>query len=181
MNNKCMKWRDQLLEAALTPQPKQNRRALGTLALAETADGELRDHLSQCPACTEELEALRARRQRMDSLLPRVVGEAEPSPGLRARILAAAEAASVQPRSAPWRLWALAASAVVIIAVMISLPLNRSRELSADDARMAQALAQWHAPTDIFLQSPSQDILKTVPKLGESYMEIPMKYSTRRK
>jgi len=165
MNNKCMKWRDQLLEAALDA----------------TAGRELRDHLSQCPACAEELKALRARRQRMDSLLPRIVGAAEPSPDLRARILAAADAASARPGLAPWRLWALAASAVVLIAVMVSLPLNRSRELSQDDARMAQALTQWHAPTDVFLQSPGQEILRTVPKLGESYLQIPLNNAMRRK
>ena len=59
MKNKCLKWRDQLLEAALTPQHAQNRRALGTPPLAETAGRELRDHLSQCPACADELKTLR--------------------------------------------------------------------------------------------------------------------------
>ena len=78
------------------------------------------------------------------------------------------------------RIFAMSA-AVVMIAVMISLPLNRTKEISTDDVRAAQAFAQWHAPTDVFLQSPGQEILKTVPKLGESYLEIPMKYVTRRK
>ncbi len=45
MKNDCTKWKDQLLEAALTG----------------TAAGDLEEHVLKCATCAEELEALRAR------------------------------------------------------------------------------------------------------------------------
>ena len=60
MKNDCAKWKEKLLEAALTG----------------TAAGELGRHLSSCAGCVKELEALRARREQLDALLP-LVAEAQ--------------------------------------------------------------------------------------------------------
>ena len=65
MKNNCSKWKDQLLEAALT----------------ETTAGELQDHLSECPGCAQRLSLLRARRERLDAALPLLAGKKEPAPG----------------------------------------------------------------------------------------------------
>src|SRR5258708_21130270 len=95
MKKACEKWRDPLLEAALT---------------GATAKG-LEEHLRACANCSEELSELQARKARLDALLPLAVQGAGPSADFRARVLAAAEAASERKRARPWRGWALAGGA----------------------------------------------------------------------
>src|SRR5260370_42447671 len=85
MKKACEKWRDQLLEAALT---------------GATAKG-LEEHLRACANCSDELSELRARKARLDALLPLAVQGAGPSADFRARVLAAAEAASERKRARP--------------------------------------------------------------------------------
>lgn len=159
MNNACMKWKEQLLEAAL----------------GETAGAELQEHLSQCPDCAAELETLRAKRERMDSLLPLMAAAEEPSPDLRARIMAATETSKVRPLRLMWQAWALAGViAVVVIAGTVSWIRNReTRELEAT-VQTAQQLAEWQSPTADLLKVPGQELLSSSPRLGESYISIPM-------
>jgi hypothetical protein len=38
----------------------------------------------------------------------------------------------------------------------------------------AERLAEWRAPSDVLLQIPGQEILQTTPRLGESYMKVPI-------
>ncbi|HEY6348747.1 MAG TPA: hypothetical protein VI636_04995 [Candidatus Angelobacter sp.] len=158
MRNACTKWKDPLLEAALT----------------ENVNDELRHHLLQCADCAAELQALRARRQQMDALLPLVARAAEPSPNLGARIMAAAEAAGRGRRPNLWRVWALAgAGTAVVIAAILVFALNRQPSLTETELRQSQALAHWQAPTDVLLRFPGQGILNSTPKLGESYLTMP--------
>src|SRR5258708_10319473 len=77
MKNDCRRWKNELLEAALT----------GTAAPA------LEQHLASCAECAEALGALRERRERLDALLPRVARGADPQPGFGAKVLAASQAA----------------------------------------------------------------------------------------
>lgn len=157
MKNTCTKWKDALLEAALT----------------ETTDKELECHLSQCVDCAAELKTLRARKEQMNELLPQVACAAEPSPNLSARILAAAETSAASRRPVSWRMWALAgvAAAIVVVAILI-FSLNRKPDLNEAELRQAQALAQWQAPSDVFLDFPGRELLSTTPKLGESYFTM---------
>jgi len=74
MKNACEKWKDQLLEAALT----------GSLTAG------LEEHLRTCAICSEEMNNVRARKARLDTLLPLVARGSEPSADFRARVLAAA-------------------------------------------------------------------------------------------
>lgn len=157
MTNACAKWKDPLLEAALT----------------DAVNEELNHHLSQCTDCAAQLDALRARRQRLDSLLPLVARGAEPSPDLSVRILAAAEASETQRRPHFWRNWALAGAAALIAIVAAVLSVHRPSGLTEMELRQAQALAQWQAPTDVLLQTPGQEFLNSTPKLGESYLAMP--------
>ena len=159
MKNACKKWKDTLLE----------------VALAETTNDELDRHLAQCADCAEKLKALCARRQRMDALLPQVACAAEPSPNLSARILAAAEASAASQRPVAWRMWALAgAAAAIVVAAILVFSLNRKPDLSAAELQQAQALAQWQAPSDVFLNFPGRELLSTTPKLGESDLMMPI-------
>jgi len=159
MKNTCTKWKDQLLEAAL----------------ADASGTELADHLSRCPDCAAELKALRTRREKLDTLLPLSAKTQEPSTNLAAGIVAAAEANRASRAFNSWRAstWALAGVAcIVVIAVMIGWALNRRSSLTQAELQKAQALVEWRAPSDIFLQTPGQKFLNTVPTLGESYFSM---------
>jgi len=161
MKNECAKWRDQLLEAALT----------------RTAAGGLEEHLLVCASCAEELAALRARRERLDALLPLVAAGAEP-PEFRAQVLAAAEAANEAEVARPWRVWALAGATVVTVVtllIVLAVPQSEIRIVPASDLAAAEKLAQWRAPSDVFLETPGREILQTTPRLGESYLRVPKK------
>jgi hypothetical protein len=162
MKNGCEKWRDRLREAALTGTP--------------TAD--LEEHLRACAICSAELGDLQARSERLDALLPMLVQGAEPSANFRAGVLAAAEAAGERNRARPWRAWTLStAAALVVVILIIGLALQRraARTIPADELAAAQKLAEWQAPSDGLLLTPGQEILRKMPRLGESYLKVPAK------
>ena len=163
MTKACEKWKDQLLEAALTG--------------AKPRDLEV--HLQSCKDCAAELRDLGARRARQDSLLPLLVKGSQPSASFRARVLAAAGAASEGKRARPWPLWTLAGAAAAIVMVMIGAAIYRRTaqtiSFSATEVATAQKLAEWRAPSDTLLETPGQEILRTTPKLGESYLNVPLK------
>src|SRR5260370_31506400 len=161
MKNDCTKWKDQLLEAAMT----------GTAACG------LEEHVLKCANCAEELEALRARRERLDVLLPLVAQGAEAPAEFRARVLAAAEAASEAKRGRPWRGWGLAgAMAVIVATLMIGLTLHRRAVRTVPETQLAAAekLSEWRAPSDVLLEAPARETLRTTPRLRESYLHVPM-------
>lgn len=162
MKNDCTQWKDQLLEAALT---------------GAAASG-LEEHVLKCANCAEELAALRARRERLDALLPLVAQGAEPSPEFRVRVLAAAGAASEAKRGRPWRVWGLAgATAMIVATLMIGVTLHRRAVVTVPKTELAvaQKLVEWRAPSDVLLKTPGQEILRTTPRLGESYLPVPVK------
>jgi len=162
MKNACEKWKDQLLEAALT----------GSLTAG------LEEHLRTCAICSEEMNNVRARKARLDTLLPLVARGSEPSADFRARVLAAAGAAGEGKRARPWRVWTLAGVTAGVVAVlMIGVTLQRrtARMILGDELAAAQKLAEWRAPSDGLLVTPGQEILRTMPRLGESYLNVRMK------
>ena len=162
MKNDCSNWKDQLLEAALTG----------------TASGGLEEHVLNCANCAQKLAALRARRERLDALLPLVAQGAEPPAEFRARVLAAAEAASEARRGRPRRAWGLAgAMAVIVATLIIGLTLHRRavRTVTETELAAAEKLAGWRAPSDVLLETPGREILRTTPRLGESYLRVPVK------
>ena len=158
MNKTCAKWRDQLLEAAL----------------GEKASDELDTHLSRCGDCAAELTRLHARRERLDALLPSL-GGAEPSADLTNRILGATRSAAPREHARVWPLSVIAgAAAVIVFAVMITWILSRPKSPLESASPGTIALAHWQAPTDVLLQVPNQGVLNSIPKLGDSYLTIPL-------
>src|SRR5258708_21550268 len=162
MKNACEKWKDHLLEAALPG-----------------AGGEdFGEHLQTGTNCSRELDAVRARKARLDELLPLVARGAEPSTDFRARVFAAAAGANERKRARPWRVWTLAgATAVVAGVLVVGLVLLRRNgpTVPEDELAAAQKLAEWRAPSDGLLMTPGQEILKTMPRLGKSYLNVPVK------
>jgi anti-sigma factor RsiW len=161
MKNACKKWKDQLLEAALT----------GAVSV------ELAEHLQTCAHCAEERRALEARKTRLDALLPGIVQGAQPSADFRARVLAAAEATGKHRRIARWQAWTLAAAGAAAATALVVMVWYRGsrREIPPEELAAAQRLAEWRAPSDSLLATPGQEVLRTTPKLGESYLNVPMK------
>ena len=160
MKNDCAKWKDQLLEAAVT---------------TEIAGG-LQEHLLTCASCATELASLRRRKEQLDALLPLVTREAEPSPDFPARVLASAETANLARRAPRGRIWGLAGvAAMAVVALVLALTL-RSRvapPAAEPDLAAAQRLAEWRAPSDVFLETPGSEILRSTPKFGVSFLSIP--------
>jgi hypothetical protein len=161
MTKTCKKWKDQLLEAALTgARPK-----------------DLEVHLQGCRDCAAELRDLEAFRVRQDALLPLLVKGAQPSAGFRARVLAAAEASGERKFAMRWRSWKLAGAAATAVTALVFLAVWRhgsARKIQPDELATAQKLAEWRAPSDSLLATPGQEILRTTPKLGGSYLSVPI-------
>jgi hypothetical protein len=162
MNNDCAKWKDALLEAALTSD--------ATFAPALAA------HLRDCGVCAQELAALRRGREQMDALLPVLARHAEPAPGFTRRVLAAAQAVDERKRVRIWRLWVFVGATVAVLAALLTswsalrprpLPMAQDRNALAS----AQKLAEWRAPSDVLLATPGRRILQATPKLGASYLK----------
>jgi len=167
MTKACEKWKDQLLEAALTgAKPK-----------------DLEVHLQSCKDCAAELRELEACRTQQDSLLPMLVKGAQPSADFRARVLAAAEASGERKIAMRWRSWKLAGAMVTAATVLVigavwyrgTTQKIQAQKIRDDELATAQKLAEWRAPSDTLLATPGQEILRTTPKLGESYLNVPMK------
>jgi anti-sigma factor RsiW len=162
MKNACEKWKEPLRDAALTG----------------SAAKELEEHLRGCGKCSAELDEARARAARLDTLLPQVAQGAEPSANFRARVLAAVEATGAGKRARRWRVWTLAGTAAaVMVFLMIAVSLQRrtGRMIPDEEVAAAQKLAEWRAPSDSLLRTPGQELLKTTPKLGNSYLHVPVK------
>jgi len=141
MTNACAAWKDRLRDAAVTPM----------------ADRDLEQHLAGCADCAAHLAELRSRRERLDALLPLLTGGAEPSPGFRTRVVAAAEAAGARQHIQRRTQWALAAAVPVLLAGMIGWAMTRW-PAEGDALHDAQKLAAWKAPSDVLLQLPTGNL-----------------------
>lgn len=162
MKNACEKWKDRLLEAALSGAPGK----------------DLEEHLRSCQDCAAELKNLKARREKMDALLPLIAQGAEPSPHFRTRVLAEAALSEERKGRSGWRAWALAGAitaAVTVLAAGVAWRRETAQKIAPDEIATAQKLAEWQAPSDSLLKTPGQEILRKTPKVGESYLKVPMK------
>ena len=156
MKNDCAKWKDGLLEAALSGKPA----------------GTLEQHLLTCASCNEELAALRTRRETLDALLPLVAQGADLPAAFRARVLAAVDARESKRRPG-WQVWGLAgATAAAALVIGLTVHQRAARTTYQSELAAAKKLAEWRAPSDVLLETPGREILGTTPKLGESYLHV---------
>lgn len=158
MKNNCEEWKTALLEAAA----------------GGAVDGEMVEHLETCAGCGAEWKILRERAAQLEKLLPMVAQGAEASPDFRARVMAAA--ARKRSKSRP-QLLILAGAAAAAVVLLMAIPWRQqtTEGLSQQELAAAQKLAEWRAPSDSLLATPGQEILRTTPKLGRSYLDKPPK------
>ena len=157
--NPCPRWRDSLHDFALDALPYSAARAV-------------EGHLRQCVPCAGAASDLKLRRRQMDAGLARLFAAAEPAPGFRARILAAAEAS--RPASTWQHAWrvALAGIALLIVAAaLVQLPGWRSEPANSAQPP-AVSLSDWRAPTDGLLPPRSSELLNSGPRLGDFYFPL---------
>jgi hypothetical protein len=64
---------------------------------------------------------------------------------------------------------------VVILMIAVTWQRRAGRMIPRDELAAAQKLAEWRAPSDGLLATPGQEILRTMPKIGESYLNVPAK------
>ena len=159
MKSDCIKWRDELLEAALSVKTSP----------------ALERHLSSCAGCAQEMTELKARRAKLDELLPLAMRGTGPSVGFPDRVVTAIETMEERQRNRVWRWWPLGVLAPVAVALMIVFAVDRNPRSTVPGLEDAQRLASWRAPTDALLESPGQKMLRKTPALGESYINIPVK------
>lgn len=154
----CSDWQEQLTD----------------LALGQPTGLELTAHLERCAACAAALIDLRARVERLDGAVRGLVAS-EPPPYLAARVHA-----EIKPVPAwfGWIEWwrpalatlALAAGLVGVVSVVRGG--LGTREPAETVPPAVVALFAWRSPTDALLRSPVDPLLKTVPQLGEYYLEV---------
>ena len=140
-------------------------------SLGLPAGAELEAHLFSCPPCAAMLAKWRARAEQIDAGVHRFAA-GETAPFFSARLRAAL--ASPPPRS--WgRRRAAFATLVTVIGVCLLIFGARAAVERREQARItsyAAAVSNWTSPTQGLLRSPADPLLKTVPRLGESFFEI---------
>ena len=142
----CPEWEEQLIE-------------LVTNAFGAETNGAVREHLARCARCTGALDELQSHRERIDAAVQRIVGEAEPPRGFLESVLQSAT--EVRPKRRHWA-WGLAAAAAASLVLWVAWPHPEP------DAESLSILA-WQSPTAALLRSPAETLLRSAPRLGESY------------
>jgi len=159
MNSVCEKWQAAMLEAAVNGPMESG----------------LAEHLRACVQCYLEWQALRERADRLQGLLPMIAQGAEPSPDFRARVLAAT-ATPKRSTQGRLRMFVAAGAAAAVVVVLVTNSSRRAAtRLSNKELATAQKLAEWRAPSDQLLATPGEDMLRTVPELGKSFLNVPVR------
>ena len=64
---------------------------------------------------------------------------------------------------------------VVVLMIVVGLQRRAAQTISAGELAAAQKLVEWRAPSDGLLLTPGQEILRKIPRFGESYLKVPAK------
>lgn len=155
----CVKWKDGLFD----------------LALGAPVSRELEAHLKTCPACSQALAKLRARRHQMDELLPKMMDGIEPSASFHPRLMA-----SLETRPSGTRSWltfpvAIAAAAMVVLAALFLISRGRwpMSSRGRDKASVVRVdLERWQSPTAFLLRPADNGLPQAGPQLGKFYFPL---------
>ena len=144
----CNEWKDALIDHAL----------------GWPADAALEAHLAVCPACAEALQAWRERAAQLDPAI-RQITTGEPGPYGPERILA-------RVARAPQRLFYRRLAWALPLIILMALTIYRLTPKWSRDPLPLTALSTWRSPTQSLLRSPTDPLLKDVPRLGEGFFQM---------
>ena len=74
-----------------------------------------------------------------------------------------------QPR-ARWRLQLAAAALLLLIIVAVTLSTRRETTFSPADHAVAQSISAWRAPTDVLLETPGREVLRSSPSIPDLHL-----------
>jgi hypothetical protein len=63
----------------------------------------------------------------------------------------------------------------VVLMIGVTIYRRTAPALPKEELAMAQKLAEWRAPSDGLLRTPGQEMLRAMPRLGKSYLNVPVK------
>jgi hypothetical protein len=64
---------------------------------------------------------------------------------------------------------------MVALAAGVTMYRKKAQTIPPEEIASVQKLVEWRAPSDGLLRTPGQEILKGTPRLGQSYLNVPMK------
>jgi hypothetical protein len=64
--------------------------------------------------------------------------------------------------------------AAIVAMLVVGFTLQRRRIVPQGELAAAERLAEWRAPSDVLLETPGREILWKTPRLGESYLHVPV-------
>jgi hypothetical protein len=72
------------------------------------------------------------------------------------------------------RLYYRVAAAAALLALLAVPALWRQRRRQAPEVTAAQiaSISQWKSPTAFLIETPGQELLKTVPRIGDGFMDM---------
>lgn len=144
----CSQWKEAIVDCALGSAPT----------------AELAAHLAHCEICSAALASCREKSAELEAGM-RSLTAVEPRPYGPERILA--RLASRSSRRYFWR-WALVGfAALACLVAALQWPVQRERAAPVS----IEALSSWRSPTESLLRSPADPLLRTVPRLGESFLD----------
>jgi anti-sigma factor RsiW len=152
----------------------QWREALADFALGSPADSRLAEHLGKCAACSAALARMQSLTREVDAGVRQLVSE-EPDPNSAARILAEVGTTAEQARPLPTGRTIAAAFAVAVLLTFSLGELWRLRTQREETERALSAAAEiftWKSPTRELLRSPYDSLLKSAPRLGETFYPL---------
>ena len=146
--NTCPKWEEELIDHAL----------------GQSSGAGLEAHLAACAGCSQALEAWRQKAAQMDAGVQQLTA-AEPLAYGPQRILT-----QIQQRSPGKPFYGRVALAALTLTVSLVVALYRPARPKKVPFPVI-ALSTWRSPTEWLLHSPADPLLKSVPRLGEQFLE----------
>jgi hypothetical protein len=162
----CREWKDEILQFVVTGNEAGAERS------AEAR--RLESHLKGCAECAEFFAELRARTLRIDAALPKLVDAPEMSEGFEARVMARIADQQTPSGKNWWTGWGmrLATAGVVCAVVVGAVAWPQIKKLWEVPETPAISITTWRSPTDSLLQTPGNELLERVPKVGDVYLPL---------
>jgi len=151
------RWREQLVDHAL----------------GRPASAALAEHLVNCAPCSAALQDWKAQMGKIDATI-RQMAVAEPPANSATRVVAEVRRQNQHSWLRRWE-WQTAAMGLTVLVMGVfayEWNLRRQHEEAEKALSAASAIGNWKSPTEGLLRTPSDQWLKTPPKLGKYFYQL---------